>query len=61
MADGTGRKLVLLRHAKSAWPDVPDHERPLARRGQRDAPVMGAGCVRLGTLVVITPGRLPRR
>ena len=21
MADGTGRKLVLLRHAKSAWPD----------------------------------------
>ena len=41
MAGGTGRKLVLLRHAKSAWPDVPDHERPLARRGQRDAPVMG--------------------
>ncbi len=41
MADGTGRKLVLLRHAKSAWPDVPDHERPLARRGKRDAPVMG--------------------
>jgi len=41
MADGAGRKLVLLRHAKSAWPDVPDHERPLAPRGQRDAPVMG--------------------
>ena len=41
MAEGTGRKLVLLRHAKSAWPDVPDHERPLARRGQRDAPAMG--------------------
>jgi len=41
MAAGTARKLVLLRHAKSAWPDVPDHERPLARRGQRDAPVMG--------------------
>jgi phosphohistidine phosphatase len=41
MADGISRKLVLLRHAKSAWPDVPDHERPLARRGQRDAPVMG--------------------
>ena len=38
---GTGRRLVLLRHAKSAWPDMPDHERPLARRGQRDAPVMG--------------------
>jgi phosphohistidine phosphatase len=41
MAGGSGRKLVLLRHAKSAWPDVPDHDRPLARRGQRDAPVMG--------------------
>jgi phosphohistidine phosphatase len=32
---------VLLRHAKSAWPDVADHERPLARRGQRDAPGVG--------------------
>lgn len=43
MSTGTeaGRRLVLLRHAKSAWPDMPDHERPLARRGQRDAPVMG--------------------
>ena len=41
MADGPARKLVLLRHAKSAWPDVPDYERPLARRGQRDAPLMG--------------------
>ena len=41
MSDDTGKKLVLLRHAKSAWPDVPDHERPLARRGRRNAPVMG--------------------
>jgi len=32
---------VLLRHAKSAWPDVPDHDRPLAGRGRRNAPVMG--------------------
>lgn len=32
---------MLLRHAKSAWPDLPDHERPLAGRGRRDAPVMG--------------------
>ncbi|MGH3273132.1 MAG: SixA phosphatase family protein [Streptosporangiaceae bacterium] len=35
------RKLVLLRHAKSSWPDVPDQERPLARRGVRDAPAVG--------------------
>jgi phosphohistidine phosphatase len=42
MTESAGRKLVLLRHAKSAWPDgVPDHDRPLARRGQRDAPAMG--------------------
>jgi len=50
MAAGPGRKLVLFRHAKSAWPDVPDHERPLARRGLAEAPMMGhwlrsAGCV----------------
>jgi phosphohistidine phosphatase len=50
MAVAQPRKLVLLRHAKSAWPDVPDHERPLGRRGRRDAPAAGrwlrlAGCV----------------
>lgn len=34
--------LVLLRHAKSAYPEgVPDHERPLNARGRRDAPVAG--------------------
>jgi phosphohistidine phosphatase len=41
MPGSTGRKLLLLRHAKSAWPDVPDHERPLAHRGRRNAPAMG--------------------
>jgi phosphohistidine phosphatase len=41
MAPQERRMLLLLRHAKSAWPDVPDHERPLACRGQRDAPLMG--------------------
>lgn len=35
------RTLILLRHAKAEWPDVPDHERPLAERGRRDAPVVG--------------------
>jgi phosphohistidine phosphatase len=31
-----------MRHAKSAWPhDVPDHDRPLGRRGRRDAPAAG--------------------
>ncbi|GGR94168.1 phosphoglycerate mutase [Streptomyces humidus] len=47
---GAPRRLVVLRHAKSAWPEgVPDHERPLAPRGRRDAPAAGralaeAGC-----------------
>src|SRR5215813_9149766 len=41
MADDPARTLVLFRHAKSAWPDVADHDRPLARRGIRAAPVMG--------------------
>jgi phosphohistidine phosphatase len=35
------RRLILLRHAKSDWPDVPDHDRPLAKRGRKDAPVVG--------------------
>jgi phosphohistidine phosphatase len=35
------RQLILLRHAKSDWPDVPDRDRPLAKRGRRDAPRIG--------------------
>jgi len=35
------RQLMLLRHAKSDWPDVPDRDRPLAKRGRHDAPVVG--------------------
>jgi phosphohistidine phosphatase len=35
------RRLVLLRHSKSDWPDVPDAERPLSARGERDAPAVG--------------------
>jgi len=34
--------LLVLRHAKSSWGDdaLPDHERPLNKRGRRDAPHM---------------------
>lgn len=37
------KKLILVRHAKSSWkdPELIDHERPLNKRGKRDAPVMG--------------------
>ncbi|GGX03916.1 phosphoglycerate mutase [Streptomyces malachitofuscus] len=39
---GPLRRLVVLRHAKSARPEgVTDHERPLAPRGARDAPAAG--------------------
>jgi len=37
-------RILLLRHAKSSWdtPGLRDHDRPLARRGERAAPAMGA-------------------
>ena len=34
---------MLMRHGKSGYPDgIPDHERPLAPRGQREAGLAGA-------------------
>ncbi|MFJ1550254.1 SixA phosphatase family protein [Streptomyces sp. NPDC088246] len=42
MSRSVPARLIVLRHAKSAWPDgVPDQERPLAGRGRRDAPAAG--------------------
>ncbi|GIW81776.1 MAG: phosphoglycerate mutase [Gemmatales bacterium] len=37
------KELLIMRHAKSSWkdPDLDDHDRPLNKRGQRDAPRMG--------------------
>ncbi|OON74037.1 SixA phosphatase family protein [Streptomyces tsukubensis] len=35
------RTIVLLRHAKADWPEVSDHERPLAERGRQDAAAVG--------------------
>ncbi len=37
------KTLLLLRHAKSSWdePGLRDFDRPLAKRGRRDAPRMG--------------------
>jgi phosphohistidine phosphatase len=47
------RTLYLLRHAKSSWDDpaLPDHERPLAPRGRRDAKRIAKHVGRMG----ITP------
>ncbi len=37
------KRLIILRHAKSSWKDdsLSDHQRPLNKRGRRDAPRMG--------------------
>ena len=37
------KTLTILRHAKSSWKDssLADHDRPLNKRGKRDAPIMG--------------------
>jgi phosphohistidine phosphatase len=41
MSADVSRSIVLVRHAKADWPDVADHERPLADRGRKDAPAVG--------------------
>lgn len=42
------RTLILMRHAKSSWDGdgLSDHERPLNKRGTRDAPRMAAWMMR---------------
>jgi phosphohistidine phosphatase len=42
--------LLLLRHAKSSWddPGLDDYDRPLAKRGEKAAPRMGAEIAELG-------------
>ncbi|MEU9035840.1 histidine phosphatase family protein [Streptomyces sp. NPDC048352] len=41
MSADTPHRIALLRHAKADWPDVSDHDRPLAERGRKDAPAVG--------------------
>ncbi|MEV6103204.1 histidine phosphatase family protein [Streptomyces sp. NPDC051940] len=59
------RRLVVLRHAKSAWPEgVPDPQRPLADRGRRDAPAAGRWLRAAGfrpDLVLVSPARRTRQ
>jgi phosphohistidine phosphatase len=44
------KRLILLRHAKSSWdqPELPDTERPLSKRGELSAPLMGQLIAREG-------------
>lgn len=42
LTDATDHKrLIVLRHGKAAYPPVADHERPLAQRGNTEAPAAG--------------------
>ena len=38
------KTLLLLRHAKSSWkqPELHDHDRPLNKRGKKEAPIVGS-------------------
>ena len=38
------KNIIFLRHAKSSWsnPGLRDHDRPLNKRGNRDAPIMAS-------------------
>lgn len=45
------RTIILLRHAKSAWGlDVPDLQRPLSGRGERDSAAVGEALVSRGVV-----------
>jgi len=37
------KKIFLMRHAKSSWKDsnIPDHDRPIKKKGEKDAKAMG--------------------
>ncbi|MET7766131.1 histidine phosphatase family protein [Streptomyces sp. NPDC005336] len=48
------RRIVLLRHAKADWPQVPDHERPLAERGRKDALIAGRRLAEAGLTPELT-------
>lgn len=54
------KTLTIVRHAKSSWnePRLSDRERPLNKRGERDAPVMGKRIADAGirpSLIVSSP------
>lgn len=58
--------ILLLRHAKSSWDDssLDDFDRPLAKRGNKDAPRMGAFARKSGyvpDLVISSPAKRARQ
>lgn len=62
--DPARRTLLLMRHAKSAWPaGVHDVQRPLNERGLRDAPVAGRWIASVGTpdQILVSPALRTRQ
>jgi phosphohistidine phosphatase len=60
------RELLILRHAKSDWSSgaSKDFDRPLAKRGKKDAPLVGAWLYREGLvpdLVISSPAERARQ
>jgi phosphohistidine phosphatase len=60
------KRLYLIRHAKSSWdtPGLDDIDRPLNKRGKRDAPFMGARLQHYGIqpgLIYTSPARRARK
>ncbi len=62
----TMKTLYLVRHAKSSWkfPELADFDRPLNRRGKRDAPMMGKRLKQRGVrpdLIISSPAKRARK
>lgn len=60
------KSLLVMRHAKSSWkdPDQDDFDRPLSKRGKRDAPKMADWLIRAGLcpdVVLSSPARRARK
>ena len=66
MSIAESKLLIICRHAKSSWQDatLSDRERPLNKRGERDAPEMGQRLVKRGIqpdLILTSPAVRARR
>lgn len=60
------KRLLLIRHAKSSWsnPHLADIDRPLNKRGKRDAPFMAGRLHKLGVvpdLIYTSPAKRARK
>ena len=60
------KTIILVRHAKSSWknPRLDDFERPLNKRGRRDAPLMGEKLKErqiLPDLILASPAKRARK